>query len=1381
MVIIMKKVNSATPVWQIRALTLAIGSLMITNLAHASAERHGDLEIYKGAEAGTPVVTLMLDVSGSMATVDYPASGCSYNGNNYYRDTSYGFEALYCLNNGKKYFRRIDDLKMGVIDLVNSPELQSKVKIGVGIYPDPDENGGSAEISGHGKITIPTKILDDAQKNKIITYIRTLKPTWNTPIAQSYGEVGSYMLGTKTSGTEQQYSVIYREVYKDYQGRSSLYKDEQCKSWDNFLSAFEGKSFKNLLRCRSVGIFGGRDWSSNWPKDVVPLKPDHIDLTKPKQQVLQTANLEKDGIIPVQVFGSEDDVTYGVPIEEDDPVIQQLIRDRQITEYPIKFTVGTENPYSGYNKSVDAAKVPGLTKYDTPITSSQCAGNAIYFLTDGYPNNSSTAIAKSVMNKALKPVGSSTQALQVECSGGGQQAWPCIFDFADKLLNKNNPTNTSTDPAKPNGIPIKTATVGFGSLFSSVAGAKTDADCNRADSTDVANTCKWGLRGQGGFYYAANSQDIVTSVTDLVSGLTTEIPPISTGSMAVPLDDLNVSTSRKFAYLPLLDPKPLSPYKLWKGNLKKYKIKNGTLVDVNDKAVFMNKNGEFATNTYDLYNTLADTTRPDVKRPDNAKPQIGGSFQHIFENSNSRKLYVNQGGALKAVGADSVTATAKPVGFEALTDYSNTQKQQLLYFLGYPVANDLAVDPTKPLGVAFDSSRKQLGGVLHSLPQLISKQALLTNGKIDNSRREDYVLYGSLDGALHVIRDTDSGTSKAGEEVFTFIPKQVLDQQGETFVDPDKVGTSAVFGVDGPWSVFTNYKYSSSKVEALQSLAFGGLRMGGSTYYGIDLSNLNQPKLIYSIGSTYATDGSDNAKGIKNDIVATDTSNSSEQKAYARMGLSFAEPSLGYVMKNGKRVMVNFLPGGYDRCYEDPNFKLGSTITTNTIAGCNGKTRAQGNGIYMVQVGQEKVDSISDTNPNGTNESSFDTSRGNGNLLWWASNDNNGAGTVNFTKVDDMTHSIVTEVRALDRNYDGLTDQLYFADLGGRVWRVDINNSVDTDSFKVDRVVKMLDLSATGTNTAMGNITLKDSTGASVTVSEAPPRIYEKPLVTFTRLGSGTDIVGLVTVGTGDRSSPVTSERSVADRIYTFVDRDIARPNLFCYDVSSTSTNECDGVTNTLTQTSAITPANLVPLTTNNAGQFTNDATIKTQIDAYTKLGWYLPLTMWSTTTKNAAGVETTTVTTNNKGIKMFNQPDAIAGLLFTTAFNPKVGDTSDDCKAGVTGQTQREQLCLPYGVCMSKAVDNEGALTGQWTVRQNRYVSNAGIGIVDNIIADGNFTGDTKNSVTVLENFCEDADCSPGKTELTINPVTESLSCSGNSCKVVTDAQLDPMQWKER
>ena len=1327
-------ITNRVSLWQLKSLAAAVLAGLAGSVTHASLENHGDLEIYKGPQEALPVITLMLDVSGSMDDIDLDSNTtCSSKYIQTQRATSdYPYERKYCNYGGVRKYRRIDNLKMGVTDLIKDPNLQGIVKIGIGTYPSQ-----SVSNKDNGHIDIPARVLDDDHKEDIDDFIKYLEPNGWTPASQAYAEAGAYMMGTTTNKLKNEFT-LEKETFRNNESYSTGYgrEDAKCVGWApinlNFISATN-----NLIECNNWQDLGRRLRTSDLNGDVE------------YKQGLEWHVYNG--------YWREHYISYYKnSVEANDP----LITSNNISPYPIKERYFTDNIYSGFPYSSDDTKTDDEEYYASPLPPSDktCAGNGIYFLTDGSPNVSSADIATTVMDNALTPRGSTTGSLHVTCNNNGvanDSGWNCMADFADKLLDTTNPS----------GIEIKTATVGFGSVYNSIQNATTNVDCNAGSSPDARNLCNLGINGQGGFYYAESAEDIVNSVKSLTGRLTTEIPPISTGSMAVPLDDLNVSTSRKFAYLPILDPDPLSPNKLWRGNLKKYNVKNGTLVDKSNKPIFTGKDGEFALNTSDLYNTIIDTSRPDTRRPDLAKPQVGGTYQHIFENNNSRKLFVNQGGTLKNIRTDATTAAAKPVGFDALTGYTKTQKQQLLNFLGFPVANSLTINDNTAIGVPFDRNKKQLGGVLHSLPQLISKKAALkADGSIDNTKREDYVLYGSLDGALHVVRDTSSGSDKAGEEVFTFIPKHVLEQQGASFVDPDTVAQNPIFGVDGPWSVFNNYKYSDTKVTALQTLAFGGLRMGGSMYYGLNLSDLSDPELIYSVGSTYAMDGSANAKGIKNDAVADATTNTSQQKAYARMGLSFAQPSVGYVMRDGKRVMVNFLAGGYDRCYEDPKFQLGSGITTNTVAGCNGKTAAQGNGIYMVQVGEEKVDSTSETNPDASNESSFDTTSGNGDLLWWTSSSNNGAGNANFTKVTDMNHSIVTEIRVLDRNYDGLTDQLVFADLGGRVWRVDINSAEDADDFVVERVTKLLDLSASGSNAA--------SSG-----TDALPRIYEKPLVTFTRLGEGTDIVGLVTVGTGDRSSPVRAQRNVADRIYTFVDRDIARPDLFCYDVQDTPDDECDGVTTTLAQPSAITPADLVPLTSNNSGEFTNTQTIKTQMDSYTKLGWYLPLTMWSST--NATGTQT--VSTNNVGIKMFNQPDAIAGLLFTTVYNPNVGDTSGTCSAGVTGRTQREQLCLPYGVCMSKGIDESGNLTGDWTVRKTRYVSNAGTGIVDNIISDGNFSGDSKNSVVVLENFCEGADCSDRKQELIVNPITEALNCQGTSCKVVTESQLDPMQWKER
>ncbi|MFT6639575.1 MAG: type IV pilus assembly protein PilY1 [Patiriisocius sp.] len=43
-------------------------------------------------------------------------------------------------------------------------------------------------------------------------------------------------------------------------------------------------------------------------------------------------------------------------------------------------------------------------------------------------------------------------------------------------------------------------------------------------------------------------------------------------------------------------------------------------------------------------------------------------------------------------------------------------------------------------------------------------------------------------------------------------------------------------------------------------------------------------------------------------------------------------------------------------------------------------------------------------------------------------------------KFSDMDYSITSDVRVLDIDADGLTDRLYVGDMGGQVWRFDINS-----------------------------------------------------------------------------------------------------------------------------------------------------------------------------------------------------------------------------------------------------------------------------------------------------------------------------------------------------
>lgn len=1037
----------------------------------------------------------------------------------------------------------------------------------------------------------------------------------------------------------------------------------------------------------------------------------------------------------------------------------------------------------------------GSSSYSSPMptpvsgtTSTQCDGYGIYFLTDGEPNSvysenttrnlmntslSGSSLSVSSISTPLLPSARTYYASGVDAPTRayvGMPGWELIGQYA-KALNSDN--NSKKDA-------IATATVGFGSVYKelydrrTIVGGKDTYNCNdpSVESQDAKNLCNFGKKdqgfGEGGFYYTAESDDIAKSVKSFIKEVgETEIAPISAGTMSVPLDSLGGLESRQFAYLPILEPTPGSS-QLWKGNLKKYKVRNSTLLGGDNKFVFSGNSGLFTKNTYDLWNTVA------ASRPDRGLPQVGGAYQKVFENtvataSGSRNLFVNNGSSLVNL---KVTADKKPVNFNTLTTangYTNPKKIALLNFMGYGESTSTTVTDGTAITASLNTDLKNVGGVLHSIPQLITKKvAVDATGKFDTSQREDYVIYGSMDGALHMLDDS------TGKEVFTFVPKQILDLQPKALAGNGTAEDGNYpYGVDAPWLTYASYTTKSNTTgtgdaatttntfEAEQSFALGGLRMGGSMYYALDVSTPSTPKMIYSVGSNYANKLQDQLGATPTVLAGTTSSTvAAEKLAFAKMGQSWGKPALGYVKSGGKRVMVSFLPGGYDTCYEDPKFKLGSTVTTNTVTGCNGKTTAQGNGVYMVQMGEVET--------KANNEEKVNVSTGNGKLLWWANNSGTGSSntsrsaSLQYSKADDLKHSVVTQIRTLDRNYDGLTDHIYFADLGGQVWRADINNNADTTNFKVDRVVKVLDVS--------------DQVGTG----DAPPRIYERPLITFyngkfgyidaaNQSSSASGVQAMVTVGTGDRSNPVTATRNVPNALYSIIDKDVSRSNLFYYGTGTAPTislrtpiNKVAGTTsrNDKLQKLTFSAADISAAAV--TGGAPARAGIKENMQSGAIQGWYMPFDTWLNEAKQTSGPYK---------MKMFNEPDALAGILVSSSYNPDKGQAIQACSAGVKGETQRERTCLPFGTCLDSS--GNGVVTARSTF-------NAGSGIVDNIVTQFNDT----SIFSGLVNRCEGDDCTPKLICPNGDCDPIPTPCTGTGCDPLagfnTDKRINPLSWIE-
>lgn len=1347
MKVLNSKINDA-PHPSVKGWSLKVLSSVILGCMASSAGHTTDLEIYQGATYGNASIMMMLDNSGSMdkrsISEDYSAVSSSnstttvnltqslYDDNGVITNTVYTYPVTYVEKNGTKYYDRMSRLKMALMPMFANPRSDaafgknielSKYKIGLGsFYFVSQENGG--------KIINPVLDLTLANRKKLLETVRVLSASTNTPTANAYAEAGAYMLGTSTQKTV--YETRYEGVgYLIRDGDEySLYECTGTSS--NFDS---GDGFKSY-ECSS---------GNRLQKDV---KYNRVDLSKIGRY----------------------DFTY---------------TSGKTVYYYKRVTKDWTDELGGFNQSsADTKLKPDLLKYDSPIKSevTQCDGYGVYFLTDGEPNTSTSntidLMENSLTGSSLTMGNSCDTGLPSTGTYGSAARWECIGEYSKYLYNKNNPKNTR----------IATAAVGFGNVFKKLtdkgkvartitrpSGAVETVQVYQCDASgidpDAKNLCKLGEKGEGygegGLYYAEESKDIAESVRKFIEDVSkAEIDPISAGTMSVPLDSLGGLRSRQFAYLPILEPIPKSPL-LWKGNLKKYKVKNTTLVGSNDNFVFADSTGLFAKDTYDLWNTINDTNRPDTLKPDRGAPQVGGAYQQVFENAaaavGDRNLFVDNGSSLINL---KVSQDKKPVNFNSLTTangYDNPKKVTLLSFMGYSEPTTTTVTDGRALTSTQDKWLKNIGGVLHSIPQLITQKVdVKASGEFDNNSRKDYVIYGSMDGALHMIDDS------TGRETFTFIPKQILDLQPDAITGTGSAKDGSYpYGVDAPWLTYVSYTNKSKTTgtgatatttttntyESDQSFALGGLRMGGSMYYALDVSDVTAPKIIYGVGSNYANrqKGDTTALGgTINNATSTATTGSADQKAFAKMGQSWGKPTLGYVKSGRKKVMVSFLPGGYDTCYEDPKFKLSSGNQAESQ--CNNKPAAQGSAVYMVQMGEVETKS--------NKEETVNTANNSGKLLWWASNEGSASdstsrsSSLQYSKAADLKHSVVTQIRALDRNYDGFIDHIYFADLGGQVWRADINNNKDTDNFKIDRVVKVLDVS--------------DQVGTG----DAPPRFYERPLITFYNgkfdyknaenvVGSASGVQAMITVGTGDRSNPVTAERSKPDALYTVVDKDVARADLFHYGTGSapemvlrTPIIKVAGTTTRNDKLQALTFSATDIGTTG----------IKKNMQDNMVQGWYMPFTHWLGADAGVGGTYK---------LKMFNEPDALAGVLISSSFNPDVGQEIKACSAGVRGETQRERTCLPYGVCLDKM----GA-----DVLTNRAFSNAGSGIVDNIVSQYNDT----TLFTSLKNHCEGDSCKP--TLICPNGDCDNkdfVPCVGPQCgvdgSINADKRINPLSWLEK
>ncbi|WP_314295862.1 hypothetical protein [Acinetobacter schindleri] len=864
-----------------------------------------------------------------------------------------------------------------------------------------------------------------------------------------------------------------------------------------------------------------------------------------------------------------------------------------------------------------------------------CAGYGVYYLTDGSPDGDSLSSAKTTFNSK---VDAKYKLSDAECTGDSSNAWSCVQTMAQKLQEKKNNSE----------VEIKTAVVGFGSAFSFIDKTTNekviyDPDETYSDTTlasyfsgNTLAAAKAAVTGHGGWYSASNTSDIVNSVEIFVNSIKVPIPAITTGTAAIPQDTLNTIAIQPYAYFPQFEPKPSEKYRAWVGNIKKFKVVNATLEGQNNKKVFKTSNAELDKETLDFWIQSAGS---------DALKAYGGMLSKLKLRANTtpalqRKVYTNSNSTISTVNAQYLENNIK-----------TGNNKYLLGILGYDVTeSDLTTLLNSLTGTTKFSltntnltSKEELrsiGAIMHSTPLLLTQTGKITYDatKKENTTvdRDDYILFGTTQGTLHVVkagRESDTyeseatvGTYVGGEEVFTFVPQETLSNQPQALLAQKNTETEAgmnelYYGIDAPWTSHTEYVYDVdndkfkvyiSDTKKGKQWVYGGMRMGGRSYYALDLTNIDKPSIKFRIDPAAST-----VYSVSNTYTNTDL---------AKMGQSWSKPLIANVQWKGKRRLVMFVGGGYDPGYE--SFKYVQDAESNTQNTATGTGKGIGAGVFM-----------------------FDANTGE---PLWSTYDSSGGDK------DKLKYSIVSQIKGIDREGDGDIDHLYFGDLGGQVFRIDLDNQhgVSTTTANFSKKITRL-------------LNLNKANGYS-------PRFYETPGFSIYKNTAGTGKFAVVSIGSGNRSNPllgkVLSTNDAGVKTYLLTgETATTNANLekdAIYNIYDLAVMDADPSTSTLGPNSAI-KSNLFEVTNKERVAGTSGATATTAYnESTTYKGWYYPFTS-SVATITSKAVE-----------KVQGDLILLDSDLYVSTFDAEGVGLEESCGAGIYGSSRAHRFCMPYGQC---------------------------------------------------------------------------------------------------
>ena len=183
------------------------------------------------------------------------------------------------------------------------------------------------------------------------------------------------------------------------------------------------------------------------------------------------------------------------------------------------------------------------------------------------------------------------------------------------------------------------------------------------------------------------------------------------------------------------------------------------------------------------------------------------------------------------------------------------------------------------------------------------------------------------------------------------------------------------YGVDGTLSVWTTDENENVTIDSGEkAFLYTGMRRGGSSYYALNVADRESPRLAWVIDPTVA--------------------------GFEELGQTWSKMTPTKIRYNGDELDVLIFGAGYDE-----------------------------NQDWVVDTNGNQLPRTEDTRGRGFYIVNAET----GALIYSALGVDGAS-----QKFPDMDYSMPADLRILDTDFDGFADQIYASDLGGRIWRFDL-------------------------------------------------------------------------------------------------------------------------------------------------------------------------------------------------------------------------------------------------------------------------------------------------------------------------------------------------------